>query len=405
MTPGAGLPAAAALLQLRVLQLRASAVRLPTAATSRAFVADALDAIYLGNSLRAWITAGVIFVVALAVLVLLRRLLIRRLAVVAPRTATDVDDLALGALRRTRALFLIVMAVAIARTGLPDLSERYDSHVDVLARLALYFQMVSWGNGAVAFWMVRARANRVEHDKAALTSLNLLGVVARVTLWAVLALLALAALGVNVTALVTGLGVAGVAVALAVQSTLGDLLASLAIALDKPFVVGDYIVVDQYQGTVENVGLKTTRIRALSGEQIVIANAELLKARIRNYQRQTERRVSFTIALDPGTPPDAVAKVPPVLREIVAAIPQTRFDRSHFSAISDAAFVVETVYFVTTADYTLYMDIQQQINLTLLERLRTQGVQLAFSGRETVLLNVGGQVLRAPSAPAPTPAV
>ena len=352
-------------------------------------VTDVLDTVYLGYSLHAWITAAVIFAVVLAVLIFARRALITRLAIVAPRTATRVDDVALGALRRTSTVFLAFVALAFARAGLPDLPGKIDHYVDLAARLALYVQMVSWGNGAITFWLSGARASRAEHDKAALTSLNLLGIIARVTLWLLLVLVALDAFGVNVTALVTGLGVAGVAVALAVQSTLGDLLASLSIALDKPFVVGDYIVVDQYQGTVENVGLKTTRIRSLSGEQIVIANAELLKARIRNYQRQVERRVVFQIAIDPGTQPDAIGQVPASIRAIITDIPQTRLDRSHFSAISDAAFIVETVYFVTSADYTLYMDIQQRINLAILERLRAVRVQLAFSGRETVLLNVG----------------
>ena len=356
--------------------------------TAVARVDDVLDAVYLGNTVREWLTATAIFVVALAVLVLVRRVLVRRLTVTAPRTDTDADDLLLGALRRTRLVFLVVVAVSMARAGL-DLAARYDHRFDVLARLALYAQMVSWGNGAVAYWLVRARANRIAHDKAALTSLNLLGVIARVTLWVVLILLALDALGINVTALITGLGVAGVAVALAVQSTLGDLLASLAIALDKPFVVGDFIVIDQYMGTVENVGLKTTRIRSLSGEQIVIANAELLKARIRNYQRQAERRVVFQVAIDPDMGPDVVATVPPVIREIITGITQTRLDRSHFSAITDAAYVVETVYFVTTADYNVYMDIQQRINLALLKRLEADGVRLAFAGRETVMLTVG----------------
>ena len=360
-----------------------------------------LDAIYFGYSLHAWITALVIFAAVFAVLVLARRALIARLEVVAPRTVTRVDDLALGTLRRTSKVFLGFVALAAAWAGFPEQPGKLDHYVDLAARLALYVQMVSWGNGAVAFWLRGARADRAEHDKAALTSLNLLGIVARVTLWVLLVLLGLDAFGVNVTALVTGLGVAGVAVALAVQSTLGDLLASLSIALDKPFVVGDYIGVDQYQGTVENVGLKTTRIRALSGEQIVIANAELLKARIRNYQRQVERRVAFQIALDPGTPPAAVERVPAHLRAIIAEIPQTRLDRSHFSAISDAAFVVETVYFVTSADYTLYMDIQQRINLALLERLQTEQVQLAFPARETVVLNVGPTDNDSTTAPAP----
>lgn len=360
-------------------------------AAPRAFVHDALDAVYMGSTLRAWLTAAAIFAAVLAVLVLVRRVVVRRLEVIAPRTATRVDDLALGAAHRTTTTFLVVVALAAARAGLPDLPGKYEHYVDLVARLALYIQMASWGNGAVAFWLARARADRAEHDKAALTSLNLLGVIARIGLWVVLLLAALDAFGVNVTALVTTLGIGGVAIALAVQSTLGDLLASLSIALDKPFVVGDYIVVDQYQGTVEYVGLKTTRIRSLSGEQIVIANAELLKARIRNFQRLQERRVLFQISLDPGTPAELVERVPALVREIITPIPQTRLDRTHFSAITDSALVIETVYFVLSADYTLYMNIQQGIYLTLLERLRGDGVHLAFSGRETVLLSVGAR--------------
>ena len=353
-----------------------------------AIVRTVLDADYLGYTLRQWVAAAVVFVVTFAVLLLLRRVLIRRLAE-SNASASEAGTLALGAIHRTRGAFLLFVAIAAAHSALPNLPDNVDRWVDLVARVALYLQMVSWANGAVAYWLVRARAQRAEHDKAALTSINLLGVIARVALWIVLVLATLDAFGVNVTALVTGLGVAGVAVALAVQSTLSDLLASLSIALDKPFVVGDYIVVDQYQGTVENVGLKTTRIRSLSGEQIVIANAELLKARIRNYQRQQERRVAFTVAFDPGTAAESMARVPPIVREIVRGIPQTRLDRSHFNAITDAALTVETVYFVTSADYNLYMDIQQQINLALLERLRADGIRLAFSGRETVLLNVG----------------
>jgi small-conductance mechanosensitive channel len=363
-------------------------------------VQDVLDRVYLGNPLRAWLVAAGVLLAVFGLLVLARHLLVRRLERVAPRTGTEVDDLALGAARRTSKFFLLTVALAAAQRVLLDLPGEVKDTVRLVARLALYVQAARWGWGAVAFWLVRTTRQRVEHDKASLATLNLLGVVMRVAIGVLVVLLALDALGVNITALVTGLGVAGVAVALAVQTTLGDLLASLAIALDKPFVVGDTIQFDQFVGTVENIGLKTTRLRAVSGEQIVVANAELLKARIRNFRRQSERRVQFTLTFPLDTPPAAIARVPVMVREVVTAQADVRFDRSHFSAITDQAFAVETVYFVTSADYALFMDTQQRINLALLERLADADVALATPGRTVVVVRADGADGAPPRVPA-----
>lgn len=347
---------------------------------------DLLDLVYLGSPLRGWLTAAGVLAGVFLGLVLARRALVRRLERRAPLTATRADDVVLALARGTSRLFLLAVAVAAARKALFDLPADVKDAVVLVARLALYLQAAAWANTAVGFWVARLTRRRAEHDKASLATLSLLGLLARVALGAILLLLALDAFGVNITALVTGLGVAGVAVALAVQSTLGDLLASLAIALDKPFVIGDTIAFDQYTGTVEAIGLKTTRLRALSGEQLVVANAELLKARIRNYQRQAERRVQFTLTFPLGTPPAAMARVPEVVRAVVAAQPEVRLDRSHFSAITDQALAVETVYFVTSADYNLYMDVQQRIYLALLERFAAEGVELAVPTRAVMVV-------------------
>ncbi len=354
-----------------------------------ALVTRLLDLVYLGNPLRGWLTAAAVLVAVFAALVVARRLLVRRLERVAPHSPTVVDDLALGALRHTSALFLFAVALAAARKALFDLPQDVKDAVALVAKLALYLQAARWGWSAVAFWLARATRRRAENDQASLATLNLLGVAARVAVAVLAVLLVLDAFGVNITALVTGLGIAGVAVALAVQNVLGDLLASLSIALDKPFVVGDTISFDQFTGTVEDIGLKTTRLRSLSGEQIVVANAELLKARIRNFKRQTERRVVFTLTFPLATPPAAMARVPALVRGIVEAQPDVRFDRSHFSAITDQALAVETVYFVTTADYNLYMDTQQRINLALLEQLAAADVSLAVPTRAVVVRGDG----------------
>ena len=342
---------------------------------------DPLDLVYLGNPLRGWLTAAGILAGVFAGLVLARRALLRRLERVAPHTVSRVDDLALALARGTSRLFFAAVALAAARKALFDLPLELKDAVVLVARLALYVQGAWWANTAVTFWVARLTRARTEHDKASLATLHLLGVLARVAIGALILLLALDALGVNITALVTGLGVAGVAVALAVQTTLGDLLASLSIALDKPFVIGDTIGFDQFTGTVEDIGLKTTRIRATSGEQVVVANAELLKARIRNYARQTERRVQFTINFPLGTPPAALARVPQLVREVVTAEPAVRFDRSHVAAVGEQGVGVESVYVVTTADYAVYMDAQQRIYLALLGRLAAEGVPPASPTR------------------------
>ena len=170
-------------------------------------------------------------------------------------------------------------------------------------------------------------------------------------MWAVVLLIVLNHLGVNITALVAGLGIGGVAVALALQNVLGDLLASLAIVLDKPFVVGDSIGVGEVSGQVERVGIKTTRLRSVEGEQLVIANADLLKSRIRNFRRMTERRVQFALGIAYETPHDKLAAVPDILREIVMAEQRVRFDRAHFKGFGDSALLLEIVYFVLDRDY------------------------------------------------------
>ena len=347
---------------------------------------DFLETTYYGNPLSAWLAALGVLLGGFALLTFIKRLLLKRVARFAAHTHTHLDDLAVVLLERTRPYFLFFVALAGGlvllqlgtwRTGLRQLTV-----------VVLLLQMAVWGNAAITFWLARITSVRREGEHADLgsvTTLNALGVLARVLVWIVIFLLALQNFGVNITALITGLGIAGIAVALAVQNVLGDVLASMSIVIDKPFVIGDYIVVDTYQGTVEDVGLKTTRLRSLSGEQIIFSNAELLKARIRNYKRMTERRATFTIGLQYDTSPDKVERVPQIIRELITSIPQTRLDRTHFQGFGDSSLNVETVYFVLVPDYNLYMDIQQQINLTLLRRFAEEGIEFAFPTRTVMI--------------------
>jgi len=183
---------------------------------------------------------------------------------------------------------------------------------------------------------------------------------------------------VDVTALVAGLGVGGIAVALAVQNILGDLFASFSIVLDRPFVMGDFIIVGDYMGTVEHVGLKTTRIRSLSGEQLVFSNTDLLGSRIRNYKRMAERRVVFSLGVLYQTSPEQLEKIPQMIREIVEAQTPVRFDRAHFKEYGASSLNFEVVYYILDPDYNRYMDIQQAVNLEIYRRFDEEGIEFAY---------------------------
>jgi len=233
-------------------------------------------------------------------------------------------------------------------------------------------------------------------------TLSLLSFLGRVVLWALILLLMLDNLGINVTALITSLGIGGIAVALAVQNILGDLFAALSIAIDKPFVIGDFIVVGDALGTVEHVGLKTTRIRSLGGEQIVFSNNDLLTSRIRNYKRMQERRAVFTVGVTYGTPAEKLEQIAPLIREAIEAQDDVRVDRAHFKNLGAFALEFEAAYYVLKPDFSFLMDVQQAINLQLVRSFAQHGIEFAFP---TQPLHINSGTADASSALPPTVSV
>ena len=339
-----------------------------------------LDDIYLGNSVRTWIIALSIVVVLTSLLILIKGLVLRKLKKFAQRTATDVDDLIADLLDRTRVYFFAAIALYAASQILHKTAEVQDL-LRIFIVLTFLVQSGIWGNGLIAFGINRTTKKRSGAGAPNQTTMTVLGFVGRLLLWTVVLLLVLDNLGIDVTALIAGLGVGGIAVALALQNILGDLFASLSIMLDQPFVIGDFIVVDTLSGTVEHTGLKTTRIRSISGEQIIVSNADLLKSRIRNYKRMQERRVVFTVGVEYQTPAEKLERVPALIREIVSSCEQVRFDRAHFQTIGESAMLFEVVYFLLDPDYARYMDTQQAINLAIVRRFGEEGIHFAFPSR------------------------
>lgn len=282
--------------------------------------------------------------------------------------------------RATSVLLLLPVAIHAGASAL-DLPQRIERFIQLAAVVGLLVQAGLWANRWLTQWLARRLERSREREPREATTLSLLGFSARIAVWSLVVLLALGQLGFDITALIAGLGIGGVAVALALQHILGDLFASLSIVLDKPFEVGDFVVVDGLRGTIERVGIKSTRVRSLDGELLIFSNADLLKSRIRNFQRMQERRIQFTIGVVYQTPLEKVRDIPRMLREIVECTEKTRFERAHFKEYGDSALVFETVYHVLASDYNTYMNVQQEINLEILERFGRERIGFAYPTR------------------------
>lgn len=339
-----------------------------------------MEVVFYGNTVQGWIVAISVGFLVLLCLWAAEYVIVRRLQGLAGRTANQWDDMAAEILGKTRFTFLFFVGL-YAMSRLLVLPERVSGAVEIVAFIALLVQLALWGNEAIAQLIRGYTHRRMEEDAATATTMRFVGFIGRVGLWVLIVLVALDNMDVDITGLVAGVGIGGIAVALAVQNVLGDLFASLSIVLDKPFVIGDFIIVGDLMGTVEHVGLKTTRVRSLSGEQLVFSNNDLLNSRIRNFKRMFERRIVFSFGVVYQTSHDQLARIPGMVRSIIEEQDDTRFDRAHFARYGDSALEFEVVYYVVKPDYNIYMDIQQAINLGLYRRFEEEGLEFAYPTR------------------------
>jgi small-conductance mechanosensitive channel len=331
---------------------------------------------FLGNEVGAWVVAFAIFLVTFTVLPLIKR-------VISAKRRRDERPLAHGyyaldllmALAvHTNRLFLWGVAVWLGARDL-TLPDRFEHALNIVLVLLLWMQIAIWVMTAIryAFGLRRQRMTGAEYVRGGSTEIVLIAI--GIVVWGLAGLLALENLGVHVGPLLAGLGIGGIALALAVQTVLSDLLASLSIALDKPFEVGDVLSIDDIVGPVEHIGVKSTRLRSLNGEQVILGNSDLLKARVRNFGRMLQRRALFVLDVHYETPVAALAAVPGAIREIIEATPDTRFDRCHLLRCTEKSLQFETVYFVTSPDFRVFANAQQSINLRILERFRVLEVK------------------------------
>ena len=352
---------------------------------------------FLGNPLGAWLLALATFFITCTVLPLAKRYISARRARLTQHGSSQAfHAIALAAflVERTTGLFLLAFAVWLGSRYLA-LAPPLERWLTVAMVLLFWMQVAMWAMAAVRYG-IEVRRSRAGRPEPVLTSsLQVILFVAGILVWSLAALLALDNLGIQIRPLLAGLGIGGIALALAVQTVLADLLASLSIALDRPFALGDFLTLDSYEGTVEHIGVKSTRLRSVSGEQIILANGDISKARLRNFGRMRERRALFRLGVDYATPVPALVAIPRAVREIVEAAPDTRFERCHLLSL-EGALQFEVVYYLTRPEYAVYADTQERIYLRILERLRAMEVSLAAALPKSI-------ELRTPPPPAEGP--
>ena len=332
---------------------------------------------FLGNELGQWVVALAIFLITFTVLPLAKRVIGARRRREYPASHTNYAlDLVAALVEHTNRLFLWGVAVWLAARDL-SFPDKIDRALNVVLVLLLWMQIALWVMTAVRHALGLGRQRAPGQERVRGGSMEVVLAAIGIVIWSLAALLALENLGIHIGPLLAGLGIGGIALALAVQTVLSDLLASLSIALDKPFGVGDFLTVDECQGTIEAIGVKSTRMRSVTGEQIILGNSDLLKARVRNFGRMGERRSLFQLDVHYETPVAALAAVPGAVREIVEATPDVRFDRCHLLRCTPMTLQFEVVFFVNTPDFKVYANAQQSINLRILERFRALGVIFA----------------------------
>lgn len=333
----------------------------------------------LNNSLTDWLLFSIGAAVLYLVFTLFFRVLRHRTSRLSQKTSTVIDDVLALALEATKRWFLLIVSfwggARFLNRGITD------TVFDTALFFAITLQIALWANRAVSAYITLYTNKRKEDDPSSIAAVQAMFFIVRLIVWSVALLLLIDNLGYDITALVAGLGIGGIAIALALQNILGDLFASLSIILDKPFVVGDFIIVGDFLGSVEKIGIKTTRLRSLSGEQLIFSNADLLSSRIRNYKRMQERRIPFNFGVIYQTSPDKLEIIPGRLKEIIDGIDGLRFDRAHFKSFGASSYDFEVVYYINTPDYYAYMDAQQTINLAMCRAFKEIGVEFAYPTR------------------------
>lgn len=336
------------------------------------------EVVLLGNTIGQYMFALVLFVAGIVVFKLAQLTILGWLGRIAARTKTDLDDTFVKMVRSFSPPFYVFLAFWVALRVL-NIVGFADSLVTAVLIAWLVYQVVIIAGILVEDVIFKKFAK--DQDATTKSALHLLANLTKGAIWGLGIILMLSNLGIDVSSLLAGVGIGGIAIAFALQGILGDLFSSFSIYFDKPFKVGDFIITGDTLGTVKRIGVKSTRIQSLFGEEITLSNQDLTKAKIQNYKRMEERRITFSFGILYETPVEKLRAVPEMVKEIVNSVECTRFDRAHFKTFGDSSYDFEVVYYVLDPDYNLHMDIQQDINFKLVDRFQKEGIEFAYPTR------------------------
>jgi small-conductance mechanosensitive channel len=340
---------------------------------------------FLGNSVQDYLIAFGIFIGSMIGLLIVKVVILNKLRKWAGKTSSSLDNFLVQLLSQKIMPPLYYGAFFISTLEL-NLNARLEKTLEIIGIILVTFFAVRFALAFILYVLEKYYYSK-DKDKSKKQAIKGILTVVSVIIWGLALIILLDNLGFKVSSLLAGLGIGGIAIALAAQALLGDFFSYFTIFFDRPFEIGDFIIVGEYLGVVENIGIKTTRIRSLSGEQLVFSNTDLTNSRIKNYKRMDKRRIVFKLGVTYSTSKEQLEKIPNIIKSIIGNITNAAFDRSHFSSYGDFSLDIETVYYVLTGDYNKYMDIQQEINLKIFEAFAQEKIEFAFPSQTIYMQN------------------
>ncbi len=345
---------------------------------------EIMQRVFFQNSVLDYLICLLVFLACIILVRIFRRIVLARLKVWAEKTATTIDDFLIHTFERTAIPLLYYGAFYLSICKL-TLNPTFSKAVNIIGIVLLTFFGIRFLIALIEYTIENYWLKK-EKDKARERSLKGMLTVVKVVIWGLALVFLLDNFGFKISTVIAGLGIGGVAIALASQAFLGDLFSYFSIFFDRPFEIGDFIIVGEYLGTVEYIGIKTTRVRSLGGEQLVFSNTDLTNSRVRNYKRMEKRRVVFKLGVTYQTTSQQLKEIPVIITDIIKNTEDAVFDRAHFFSYGDFSLIFEVVFYVMSSDYNKYMDIQQEINFAIKEELEKREVEFAYP-TQTLYLN------------------
>ena len=352
---------------------------------------DFLQSIYFHNRIIDYITALAVFLFAVLIITVLKNFLIQLLRNFARKKTTTIDDRFVDAFQNKIKPFLNLLYfgsfyLGFHQLNIPALLERF-INIFIVALIIFYgvrFFLSIFSYFLENYWIKK------ETSTTRITAIRGIETFLKIIIWSIAFIVLLDNLGIQVSALVAGLGIGGIAIALAAQNILGDLFSYFIIFFDHPFEIGDFLIIDSYMGTIEHIGIKTTRIRSLGGEEIIFSNTDLVNSRLRNYKRMKKRRILFNFGVIYKTTTEQLKEVNVIINDIFQQISEATLDRVHFASYGNFSLDFEVVYYVNSRDYNIYMDIQQEINYKMKEEFEKRGIEFAYPTQTLFLSRESG---------------